>query len=63
MIWVAALLMVGCTHNDDSTSVDEPSGANYTASIDDEITRVYAFPNGEVNLHKSLENIVVCISG
>ena len=45
MIWVAALLMVGCTHNDDSTSVDEPSGANYTASIDDEITRVYMDEN------------------
>ena len=45
IVWIAALFCVGCSQYIDSDSVPVYIGRVYTASINDEISRVYMDEN------------------
>ena len=56
-IWVAALLLIGCSQYDDPDSAEK---SVYTASIDDAISRVYM--DGDLSLHYNSSDAISIFS-
>lgn len=71
IVWIAALFCVGCSQYIDSDSVPMYSGRVYTASINDEISRVYMDENlslhyneaDEISLFSTTDNCKYVFSG
>ena len=60
VIWLAALLLVGCNQHEEVDNNDKLGGKEYTASIDEQISRVYM--EEDLSLHFNASDAITLFS-
>ena len=60
VIWLAALLLVGCNQHEEVDNNDKVGGKEYTASIDEQISRVYM--EEDLSLHFNASDAITLFS-